>query len=118
MDKHEFRLIWMFLGYGVIGVVVLAFSLPNIVSQFSESNQIFRGSGELSLTQIALITIAILQPVVSILAGAVGVLKKSINNTISLSAAIVVLVAFPIGTVIGVYYFWYRQSLSGQSGLA
>lgn len=108
MDKHEFRLTWMFLGYGLISAAGIGFGLPSLITTFSETNEVFHGNSGLTVFQSVALIAVCLPSVIALVAGILGVVKRDIVNWVALVASSLLLLSFPVGTAIGAYYLWYR----------
>ena len=100
MDKHKFRLTWIFIGYGFIGLMVSAFTLPLIVSAFGESNALLFGSSELTNMQMIMLGIAVMQLAIVLVAGIIATATRSVSHPIFFFAGLFILISFPIGTII------------------
>jgi len=109
MDKHEFRLIWLFTGYGLISGVGMIFLLPAIIEQLASSNSIFAEKDGLSFTQTMIAAFVVIQTLVILLVGLMGAVTKSISNVLFPIAGVFLAFSFPVGTVISIYYFWYTR---------
>lgn len=110
MNKHEFRLIWLFLLYGIVTGAGFSFGLPHIIEHFTETNAALYSQNGLTLPQKIILTVAIAHAFIAFCAGAYSWIKKSVLNNFSLVAALILLIIFPIGTAIGLYYLWYRSN--------
>lgn len=118
MDQHEFRLTWMFLGYGVLAGGVLAFIFPSIIHQFKKANTMLYGKADLSTFQQTMVFFVLAQPAIVLVAGILSSIKKTTEHLLAILAAAALLVTFPIGTAIGGYYFWHKYYFSKPTGLA
>ncbi|MBD3652346.1 hypothetical protein [Kangiella sp.] len=110
MNKHEYRLTWLFLLYGVIAVGGLSFGLPYVIERFTETNATLYSKNSLTLPQQIILAVAISHAFIVFCAGIYSYIKKTALNNFSLVATIILLIIFPIGTTIGVYYLWYRSN--------
>lgn len=109
MNKHEYRLTWLFLLYGVIAVAGLTFGLPHIMERFAETNTALYSKEGLNPFQLILLSAIISHALIVFFAGVYSFIQKTTQHNLSLVAAISLLITFPIGTAIGIYYLWYRS---------
>lgn len=115
MDRHEFRLSWMVTAYGALSSALIALIIPKVYVQLTETNAIIFGTHGLSLFQWGMGFATILIPLVILIAGLVSLITKSVMHNLGLVAACLLLLSFPIGTVLGAYYLCYRFIYCGRA---
>lgn len=109
MDKHHFRLGWIFIGIGLLGGSIMLVIVPMIVEQLKEINSYF-GDAELTAFQTILLILISVIPLLAIIGGILHYLRHALASPILLVTSCIFLFSFPIGTAVAVYYFWYRFS--------
>ena len=109
MDKHHFRLGWIFIGIGLLGGCIMLVTVPMIVEQLKEINSYF-GDAELTTFQTILLILIPAIPLLAIIGGTLHYMQHALASPILLVTSCIFLFSFPIGTAVAVYYFWYRFS--------
>ena len=109
MNKHEFRLTWLFLLYGVVVFAGYSFGLPQIIELFAETNSVIYSTESLTNYQTTLVITAVAHAFVVFCLGVYSYIRKSAFHKFGLVTAVTLLIFIPVGTVIGIYYLWARS---------
>ena len=113
MDKHHFRITLLFTGFGLISGIVLLLISPTLIENFKEVNSYF-GDSRLTNLQRFLLLCASLIPPLAIIGGILHYLKHKLSEILLLITSFIFLFAFPLGTIVAIYYFWYKFSYLKQ----
>ena len=109
MNKHEFRLTWLFLLYGVVAIAGYSFGLPHILELFAETNAVLYSTDGLTNYQTTLVITAVAHAFVVFCLGVYSYIRKSAFHKFGLVTAVTLLIYIPVGTAIGIYYLWARS---------
>lgn len=82
---------------------------PDIAEQFHISNANFGIEGFAKIQAVLYYSLLPIS-IVIFAAGAANFFSRAIADFLLRIASVILLLSFPIGMVIGAYYFWYRYS--------
>ena len=94
MDKHHFRIAWLFIGFGVFNGLMALYILPKL----SDMNNLHFGDSSFSSMFNAIIFLAAIIPFLSIVGGVLHYLKDGSSIPILSVVSVLLLFTFPIGT--------------------
>ncbi|MDP2561513.1 hypothetical protein [Psychrobium sp. 1_MG-2023] len=106
MDKHHFRLKWLFMGLGSLGLLLSVFVLPQILTLFEEVWLAM--PDQQSNIPIVLSSVFTAIMAMCLIGGILLARKQRLAHTVLPVVSVLLLLSFPVGTCLGCYYFWYK----------